>query len=522
MQNVKNLMTIGLAAFCLVLVGCSSGGGDDDDGMAVVTPLVARTPGGGSTPVTPDTPDEVTGACATPSQACVDQLAMDLDEATAAHDALKDDDDATQGAVKAAEMAVEVATKAHMEAVTAFAMHMAMQPPTYTTAALAMAVAIATSGAVNARPAPALVPALDKGVVTTDNYVKVTWPAKELPAAGWKGSVYEESMTVGTKNSVVVYTNVEEAKAVKFSEYYAADDAPPGHATHPTVVNTATISTGNVVLDLNPTVDEASRALIDFAHGLTARNQRLMVMDGEFEGTFHGIEGTYACEGACTIESDDMGMLSMLTGEWEFTATMMAAEAMVAAVDTDDDYLDFGYWVETTTVDGAETYAVRALDPSGLLPSDAVTGVQGSATYTGGAAGLYSRSESDGSGVPTVRGSGRFTAEVELNANFGGNAISMDDANSISGRIFNFSARDAAEAVAISAWGVNLPKVKSGGTPSTGTFAAEFMSAPGDTSWTGQFYGDPGENNAQPTGVAGTFQQVRDDRTIVGAYGATR
>ena len=33
---------------------------------------------------------------------------------------------------------------------------------------------------------------------------------------------------------------------------------------------------------------------------------------------------------------------------------------MVAGVDTDDDYLDFGYWVQTTTADGAETYAVRA------------------------------------------------------------------------------------------------------------------------------------------------------------------
>ena len=52
-------------------------------------------------------------------------------------------------------------------------------------------------------------------------YAKATWPAGELPATGWKSSVYEkEDATAGTKDSVVVYTDIEAAKAVKFSVYY--------------------------------------------------------------------------------------------------------------------------------------------------------------------------------------------------------------------------------------------------------------------------------------------------------------
>jgi hypothetical protein len=251
-----------------------------------------------------------------------------------------------------------------------------------------------------------------------------------------------------------------------------------------------------------------------------------MTMEDEsmFEGTFHGIEGTYTCtdNAGCTIVSDDMGMLSMLGGTWTFTATADDAEGMVAAVDTDDDYLDFGYWVQTMTdAEGAETYMVHAF-ARGSDTYGNVDDVEGSATYTGGAAGLYSRSVFDSAGKETILGGGRFAAEVELKAYFGGPTITPENTDSISGKVFNFSASGDD---AVNTWVVNLPKVQANvadtGTWTNGTFGSTAIGTDVDTSWTGTFYG-PNEDDAQPTGVAGTFQQELSTRTITGAYGATQ
>ena len=148
---------------------------------------------------------------------------------------------------------------------------------------------------------------------------------------------------------------------------------------------------------------------------LPRRNLARTVTNVDFEGTFQSVPGTYTCTGMCTPDPmgpDDMGMLSMLTGTWTFTAT--DTDAMIAGVNTDDDYLDFGYWIQTETAedDGAETYMVSAF-ARGSDPYGTVAGVEGSATYTGGAAGLYSRSSDR-----TAVGGGPFTAAVTLKAYF--------------------------------------------------------------------------------------------------------
>ena len=84
------------------------------------------------------------GACATPSAACVTQREMELE---AAKKALADleamPEEATLGMITAAEMAVEEAMTALMDAKMALATYKAMQPPTYTTEALETAVATA-------------------------------------------------------------------------------------------------------------------------------------------------------------------------------------------------------------------------------------------------------------------------------------------------------------------------------------------------------------------------------------------
>ena len=91
----------------------------------------------------------------------------------------------------------------------------------------------------------------------------------------------------------------------------------------------------------------------------------------------------------------------------------------------DADYLHYGFWLQKTadedgvlTYDKVQTFAGSSVDGS-VEGSGSVTMVTGSATYNGGATGVYVHSEvnSDGSRVGTT--AGQFAADATLTATFG-------------------------------------------------------------------------------------------------------
>ena len=532
----------------------------------IVTLGLAACGGGSPQPATPP-PAPKPAACQTDaaSQACVDERKAALDAAEAALEAARDDPNSTQKQIADARKAYDAARKAHGAAVSARNARLAAQPPVYGSLA-AMAKAIGSPGTL-----PAALTANDGSgasavrggevtVGTPNAYSEAAWPAPA--AAGWTGRVWEkEDAAAGTADSVVVYTNVEAKRSGAYSDYFPAgatqdEQHPPDSAAAASGFSwvpwiAAVTDVGNdddrVITLSNETLGAGDHEKIDFPGLPTTANGAQNFMDDattagvderKVKGTFYGVAGTFACAGdgvTCTATNDAKGNLAALTasdgGNWTFTPDETGAA--VADVQTDADYLDFGYWVGTSAGDGGgAAYAVDAF-ARGRVPSadsdDDVSTLEGSATYEGAAAGLYVRRALSASGDGAVEAAGRFTADAELTARFGGNDVALNDQYSISGRIGNFM--DGGKPVD-AAWSLELRKIQgeffdSFDAPGAFTGGA----ATGGGSWSGAFYGPvdddtdgqaDGNQSLLPSGVAGEFTGGWNNGSVVGAFGAAK
>ncbi len=525
LRSKMNIAAVSVLA--LMLVGCGSSG-DDNAGVQA----------SGQPPVAPEAkpeakPDPESEACATLAT-CVAAAETALEDAEAALTALEADDDATRGQIKEAETAVTDAMKALGVARMDLAEYMEMQSPAYNLKALAAAVAVDPTGTFNPTTNQ-----VSGGKVTGTDYEKAKWSVSAI--ADWAGSVYEkEDAATKTMDSVVVYTNIQDAANAKYNTYYAVGSDAPAVTDAQTgwvykardgvesVVANSDTDKPNVIT-LSGAVTDATRSLFDFAHGLTEPNQtNAFRNDGDttdvdesmprIKGMFNGVAGTFACDTGCDIQSGGDGKLSTFTGGWTFTAD---SNATVAGVLEDADYLDFGYWVQTmTTEDDQEDYSVEAFS-RGADEYGGLTDVVGTASYAGAAAGLYSKREFVSTGDGDLEAAGRFTADASLTATFGqmDDSIAPNLVNSISGRITDF--RDSDGASIDSAWRIMLNKI--GGIGGTGTFGvSEGVFTGGTTTgggtWSGQFYG----TGDRPTGVAGEFDASFDNGEVIGAFGATK
>ena len=186
------------------------------------------------------------------------------------------------------------------------------------------------------------------------------------------------------------------------------------------------------------------------------------------------------------------------------------------------DFLYYGFWLDTKTKDGAiteyekvQTFAMSSLTESTL------NSVTGSATYKGGAAGVYVHEKSNEDGTLDTATSGRFTADVELNAHFSGSTLRVP--NTIEGTISNFDL-DGGPA---NKWNVKVTatEIHTGNDGFTGT--ASGMS--GDNgSFTGMFHGSTGGTTVTDPGtdappvIVGEFNANFVNGTVAGAYGARK
>ena len=540
MSTYKNLISLGVAAvFALGLAACSS---SSDAPPPTVDP-------------DPDpTPPPVTSACpgtdAASHTACVEETKTALDDAKAALAALlKTDYSVSQK--KAADMAVADAQKDYDDAVTAQNTYTAMQPPTYDIAALEKAVekqastapvtlggGLTTAGAIDGGKVK-----VEAGSPAANTYSMATWPVGQL--AGFDESVWER--TIPSKDSVVVYTNVQAATGAKWNVYYpAGQTAQPstgsasGREYKPWVgVSSQTVVAGTGgkgnTIGLLSAVTDSTRSLFDIPHGLSATTRTgtfaddtatTDVNENELKGKFNGVAGTFDCSSAdtsCTISVDKNGKLTEL-GSSDNTWTFIPdSDATVAGVDLDADYLDFGYWVNTATVGGETSYKAAAFY-QGSDPAGDVGSVTGSAEYTGGAAGLFTRKTFADDGSSTLTSGGRFTADAELTAYFGGTGVAGDDQFSISGTINQF--KDSAGKLIDPAWSLSLMKAQGGtdwvnnASPPASHFSG---STTGEGEWSGNFYGDTGSGGTTvPPHVAGKFTGAFNNGDVLGSFGASK
>ena len=164
----------------------------------------------------------------------------------------------------------------------------------------------------------------------------------------------------------------------------------------------------------------------------------------------------------------------------------------------DGDYLTLGWWLEVPNDERgihqfSPYYAGR--DP---FATDAITNLDGSASYEGPAAGKYATRVA---GSDTAQ-KGVFTATASLTADF-------EDTNMVSGRITDFM--DETGNPLVGNWNVALVEEDTAATMS-GNVASEGDSGAGGRrwetgAWEAQFYGNPTRagDNPHPTSIAGQF-----------------
>ena len=350
---------------------------------------------------------------------------------------------------------------------------------------------------------------------------------------------------------------VNQAAKDMFALNIRADGSAPGVTTLGTSVSinatdaaAASVQWANMVF--------ASDSLVP------AQSQDLNVNEGEtFTGSYFGAPGQFQCimggpnEESCALARKDDGTVGVnntgtaamadSTGSWSFTPD---PGAMITV--PNQDWMAYGAWV-TTPDDAGGTHRLgvffNGMDPwapaTNSLDATEPAGLRGSATYSGGATGVYV----DGGN------SGLFTARAMLTADFDKGTDGEDDSTAdymISGRIDDFRGTNG---VALGAdtgdmpnpqgrgendWVVELNAFDFGETTdgeieATNT-AGSADGVPWTGRWNGQLFGptmadgDP----AAPSGVAGRFWAETADAdpvangdelpvtAVVGAFGADR
>ena len=234
---------------------------------------------------------------------------------------------------------------------------------------------------------------------------------------------------------------------------------------------------------------------------------------GFFVGDFNGLRGRFRCtslEGCRYTYSKEHelstgGTLTSLSGNLRFTPD-----------DTDADYLAGGLWVrvpaDAASVDDYEFGAfMSGSDP---FQQDNLAGLEGTATYEGGAHAVYSHQPKNRNYF--VGGTVRLTAE------FG----DADSLGSISGTVSDFRGEgptsDSYDGVRVSLGTAQI------GSADSGFFTGDTSTSGTDSAftgkWGGRFYDNGAVAGVRPGSVAGTFGAATADggESIVGAYRARR
>ena len=250
-------------------------------------------------------------------------------------------------------------------------------------------------------------------------------------------------------------------------------------------------------------------------------------MDEAFEtaGTYNGAPGTYRCNdtSACSVTYDAMGKISGVSGAWVFTPD---ADAM--SPQPDYDYLHYGFWLKRTAdSEGVTTYnEVETFAGSSIAASGSIASVTGTASYTGGAVGVYVRNVFASDGTIDKATSGHFKADASLMAYFGGGDVAANKHNTIVGTINNFvlSGGEANE------WSVALQSDSDlttdgiqGSDTGTNSGTAKGGVEGMDGSFTATFHGPVAAVDGvvpKPHTVVGEFNSTFSDGSVAGGFGA--
>jgi hypothetical protein len=315
---------------------------------------------------------------------------------------------------------------------------------------------------------------------------------------------------VGTEaiDTLVIYTDIEEPADKLFTLQYSQ------------AVRDGIFSEGTAT-------EQAARLKMARASGFPSGPSVEWTYDGTpdgraktFPGTFDGVAGQFACTDTdpCTLATNAKGELTTATGNnWRFTP-MSPLTATVK--DPDVAYAYFGWWLNKPKANG-DIHDVEVFAGGTTTAVTIAAVIEGNASYTGPAAGKYV-TKSYTAGVHTDSGVGHFTATASLAAKFGGDSGAL---GTVGGTITGFTLDDERTVP----WSVKLEDADfdDGSTPFRSTtevnFGGGFTATDiGAGTWQGSFYDAAAEPADAPGTVAGTFDAVTENASVIGGFGATK
>jgi len=348
-------------------------------------------------------------------------------------------------------------------------------------------------------------------------------PFKAVGSEGTLGSFMSqtyEKKTRGLTDTVTLFSNMDDPKAVAYIQYYGGDDASSLASQNRPAVDGALTSAATGVLNIDETdaVIQTYGSLFKSSEFPTANKRTITYgdttqddvdSDRTLSGSFNGVEGTFECSGSCTAMANANGVLIDLEGTWTFTPKGDVKTLKVPDAQYDSDYLSFGYWISETTTASGSRFEIGTLYDGSQPVTATIATKTGTATYVGEAAGAYTRKGDN----PAV---GEFTGHASLTANFGdGTGL-----GTISGTISQLV--DGGEAIDPS-WTVDLQTANlEQATPGTDAVTFDGETSRGGN-WRGGFFGTTGTGATDyPRGVAGDFTGHFENGHVIGAFGATR
>ena len=386
--------------------------------------------------------------------------------------------------------------------------------------------------------------------VLDENELKEDKTAMLAPLHGWTGSVHTATVAAGTNSGAGTYTahlysNVDDpTPGAKFN---SGASAPAGVTGVLGVTHVGFAVDATTGVEIAAALNVGSRiASPEFDH--TAGDKTYKVPDNpptwkEIRGSYWGVAGTYRCTyggNACTVTKAAEGYTlgggttAADTNAWTFIPDN-PEDRVTSRPDTV--YPIYGWWQHeapdgTTHVSAVTGYRgstpAQQAEIANLSTNDNVAladgvDLNGTATYKGGAAGMYAIS------AGANNDAGHFTADVELTATFkGGVAFSTDPTvrvldHKITGTIDNFMGNDGMSRD----WSVAL---KEDSITNVGTWP-EFTADAIKTIWSmgGTAAGEAGEwggrlykqnDGGVPTVGTGTFHSEYENiGRMVGAFG---
>ena len=241
--------------------------------------------------------------------------------------------------------------------------------------------------------------------------------------------------------------------------------------------------------------------------------------EATFMGTYRGIPGTYTCKTnqGCSISMDDKGKV-VIRGDDEFT--FVPTNQVATYDDPDAAYAYFGWWLNKPAKAGDPHMVEVFSGGTNMHAADVNNAIEGTATYAGPAAGKYV-TRTFQAGVHSDSGVGHFTAKANLTAKFGED----NEAGTIGGSVTGFVLDDTTAA----SWKVTLEDAMLNDNTATfsGMSEVDFGggATDGDTpagAWQGSFYDDGATDADAPSTVAGTFDAVTVNASVIGGFGATK